>query len=127
MASWSVSMRMRRRSVRRTAAKLDAAIFWKIVITKPSARPFALPLGEREAVLEVLLERRVERALLLSIVNDSVWTQRRAKSGEPSGRQASALVRRNTTEFRRCRFSTMSSGLLNSVGFRSCTSIQKRK
>jgi hypothetical protein len=27
-------------SVRRTAAKLDAAIFWKIVITKPSARPW---------------------------------------------------------------------------------------
>ena len=39
IASWIVSISRRRRSVRRTAAKLDAAIFWKIVITKPSARP----------------------------------------------------------------------------------------
>ena len=38
-------------------------------------------------------------------MNDSVCTQRRANSGEPSGRQASALVRRNTTVFSRCRFS----------------------
>ena len=38
-------------------------------------------------------------------MNDSVCTHRRAKSGDPSGRQESALVRRNTTALSRCRSS----------------------
>ena len=47
MDSWIVSMSKRRRNVAPTAAKLDAAIFWKIVITKPSARPLPPILSAR--------------------------------------------------------------------------------
>jgi len=46
---------------------------------------------------------------------DSVCTQRRAKSGDPSGWQASAFVRRYITVLSLCRCSNISSGLPNSV------------
>ena len=39
IASWIVRLSSRRRNVASTAAKLEAAIFWKMVITNPSARP----------------------------------------------------------------------------------------
>ena len=62
--SWTVRAIMRRRRVRCTAAKLEAAIFWKIVITNPSARPL-LPrlLRQGKAVHQVDLKGVVELPL----------------------------------------------------------------
>ena len=75
--------------------------------------PAASPGRSRPAGIAQL---GVEGRLASDMVKDSVWTHRRAKSGEPSGVQASALVRRKTTAFSRWRCSTISSGLLNRVG-----------
>ncbi len=63
------------------------------------------------------MEKHWERARVdADIVNASVCTCRRANSVEPSGRQASAFVRRNTTALSRWRCSTISAAVLNRVG-----------
>ena len=59
-----VSIRRRLRSVAPTAAKLDAAIFWKIVITNPSARPLLARLrGKVVSVSKILRQIIVEAPL----------------------------------------------------------------
>ncbi len=61
-ASCSVSINSRRLSVRRTAAKLDAAIFWKIAIRKPKRPPLvALTTREIEAFFQILAQLFVEQ------------------------------------------------------------------
>ena len=111
-----------------TAAKLDDAIFWKIVITKPSGCPFD-PADGREVVpvAQVVHQRVVEFLLGVGEVETLVWTWRRENSGSPLALQASACVRRKTTALSRCRLSTMSPVFSNSRGSRRRISIQKRK
>jgi hypothetical protein len=76
-----VSASSRRRSVRRTAAKLEAAIFWKMAMREAKRLALAaLALGEVEAVLQVGLQAFVEGAL--AIAHDEALSMHEAAGEE---------------------------------------------